>query len=91
MTNETPRGQSPSGPGTNDTTEYAPSKAPETKAHAEERSPDDVKDARLIPGGASGSPAPSGMSALDWSTVPSAADDPGFAGQGLVAGTDRPD
>ena len=82
MADERPRGQSTSGPGTNDTTEYSPSKAPETKAQAEERSPDDVKDMRLFPGGVAGASAPSGMSALDHADVPSGADDLGLADYG---------
>ena len=54
-----------------DTSEYSASKAPETRQHAEERrtTPDD----RLQPGGALGTPDPTGMSALDRDTVPSGA------------------
>ena len=52
-----------------DTAEYSASKAPDTKAHAEER--DAHGDARLIPGGAHGSPADVGMSNMDREAVPS--------------------
>jgi hypothetical protein len=45
-----------------DTTEYSSSKAPETRVHAEEK--DGVKDMRLIPGGATGSPTQQGMAGL---------------------------
>jgi hypothetical protein len=71
-----PKKAKESGPGTDDTTEYAPSKAPDTRAHAEERSPDAVTDARLIPGSAHGSPSDVGMSGLDRATVPGAATPP---------------
>ncbi len=46
-----------------DTSEYSASKAPETRKQAEEN--ETVKDARLQPGGATGSPTPQGMAALD--------------------------
>ena len=54
-----------------DTSEYAPSKAPETSEHAEEAAtqPDD----RLKPGGARGADADPGMSSLDRDKVPSGA------------------
>jgi hypothetical protein len=54
-----------------DTSEYSSSKAPETKAHAEEREP--RRDERLLPGGAMGTPEPTGMSALDRDQVPNEA------------------
>lgn len=84
---ERPRGQSSSGPGTNDTTEYAPSKAPETRKHAEERSPDDHTDWRLIPGGVHGAAADPGMSSLNRDDVPGGATDPGLTDYGTVAMT----
>jgi hypothetical protein len=65
-----------SGPGTDDTTEYAPSKAPETREHAEDRSPDGVTDSRLVPGSAHGTPFDVGMSGLDRATVPNGASAP---------------
>jgi len=46
-----------------DTSEYSASKAPETLKQAEEK--ETVKDARLQPGGATGSPTRQGMAALD--------------------------
>ncbi len=58
-----------------DTSEYSASKAPETKAEAEEPLP--YSDMRLIPGGRLGSPAELGMSALDRDDVPSEARDLG--------------
>ena len=76
MEEQRPRGQSSAGPGTNDTSEYAPSKAPDTREHAEERN-QDAHDSRLIPGGAHGSPVSVGMDSLDRSTVPSGADHTG--------------
>ena len=54
-----------------DTAEYSSSKAPETRAHAEER--DGVKDMRLIPGGATGSPTKQGMAGLLDETTPKVA------------------
>ena len=51
---------------TKDTSEYAPSKAPETRREAEER--ESTYDHRLIPGGAHGSPAPAGMAGLESET-----------------------
>ena len=47
----------------NDTGAYAPTKAPETKEHAEEKQ--SQRDMRLIPGGAHGSPKPTGMEGLE--------------------------
>jgi len=79
------------GPGTDDTTEYSASKAPETRRHAEERAPEDVKDARLIPGGAHGATAPTGMAALDREQVPNRATNPGQTDFGDVDETSRPD
>jgi hypothetical protein len=52
-----------------DTGEYAPTKAPDTKEHAEEKR--SQPDPRLKPGGAHGSPAATGMEALDRDQVPS--------------------
>jgi hypothetical protein len=54
-----------------DTSEYSSSKAPETREHAEER--DTAIDARLQPGGAHGTPDPTGMSGLDRDEVPNGA------------------
>jgi hypothetical protein len=54
-----------------DTSEYSSSKAPETKEQAEERKP--TPDDRLLPGGAMGTPEPTGMSALDRDQVPNEA------------------
>lgn len=59
------------GVGTNDTTEYSASKAPETAAEAEEPTP--YSDMRLIPGGRRGATAPVGMHAMDRDDVPSGA------------------
>ena len=53
-----------------DTAEYSSSKAPETREHAEER--DGVKDMRLIPGGAMGSPTAQGMAGLHSETIANA-------------------
>lgn len=53
----------PKGVGTDDSTEYAPSKAPDTRQHAEERVT--VIDDRLLPGGAHGAAADVGMSGID--------------------------
>jgi hypothetical protein len=64
------------GPGTNDTTEYSPSKAPETRTHAEEK--ETVADWRLIPGGRDGVHADPGMAGLDRDSVPSGATDEGL-------------
>ena len=47
----------------NDTGAYAPTKAPETKEHAEEKQ--SQPDTRLIPGGAHGSAKPTGMEGLE--------------------------
>ena len=46
-----------------DTGAYAPTKAPETKEHAEEKQ--SQPDTRLIPGGAHGSSKPTGMEGLE--------------------------
>ena len=59
------------GGSSNDTSEYAPSKAPETRREATEQ--DTKRDHRLIPGGGAGAPVEIGMSALDPETVPSLA------------------
>lgn len=71
-----PKKSRESGPGTDDTTEYAPSKAPETREHAEDRSSDDVHDDRLLPGGRHGASADVGMSGIDRSAIPGGADSP---------------
>jgi hypothetical protein len=55
----------------NDTSSYAPSKAPETSEHAEEKK--SQADTRLHPGGAHGTPMPTGMEGLDRDTVPNEA------------------
>ena len=55
----------------NDTGAYSPTKAPETKEHAEEKV--SQPDSRLHPGGAHGSPVSTGMDALDRKAVPSEA------------------
>jgi hypothetical protein len=52
-----------------DTSEYAPSKAPETRREAEER--DGISDTRLIPGGAEPrTHTPQGMESLDRADTP---------------------
>ena len=52
-----------------DTSEYAPSKAPETRREAEER--DGISDTRLIPGGAEPrTHTPQGMDSLDRADTP---------------------
>lgn len=52
-----------------DTSEYAPSKAPETRPEAEER--DGVSDTRLIPGGAEPrTHSDQGMAGLDRKDTP---------------------
>jgi len=61
----------PKGPGTNDTSEYSSSKAPETRQEAEEKHP--YSDMRLIPGGRLGTPIQIGISAMERSDVPSGA------------------
>ena len=69
-----------------DTAEYSSTKAPETREHAEER--DNVTDTRLLPGGASGTPWPQGMAALEREDVPSEARD---TGQTRYRDTGRPE
>jgi hypothetical protein len=55
-----------------DTSEYSPSKAPETQQHAEER--DEFADPRLIPGGAEPrTHSAQGMAGLDRDALPSEA------------------
>lgn len=54
-----------------DTGAYAPTKAPDTSEHAEEKKTQ--PDARLHPGGAHGTAMPTGMEALDRDQVPSQA------------------
>jgi hypothetical protein len=57
-----------------DTGEYAPSKAPETREHAEER--DEFVDPRLIPGGAEPrTHTAQGMAGLEREAVPNEARD----------------
>lgn len=58
--------------GPSDATDYSSTKAPETRAEAEEKHPH-PSDLRLHPGGGHGSPVDPGMSSLDDATVP---DDP---------------
>jgi hypothetical protein len=79
----TPSRSSSPGPGTNDTSEYAPSKAPDTQQYAEERDPDG-RDSRLLPGGAHGSPRAVGMDAMDRDTVPNHAERPGLTDYGQI-------
>lgn len=55
----------------NDTGAYAPTKSPETREHAEEEQ--SQPDSRLHPGGAQGSPMPTGMEGLNRDDVPSGA------------------
>jgi len=62
-TNEPRRGPS-------DATDYSSTKAPETRAAAENQAGTPV-DSRLHPGGAHGAPADPGMSSLDEDAVPS--------------------
>jgi hypothetical protein len=57
-----------------DTSDYSPTKAPDTAEHAEERDP--VVDPRLIPGGAEPrTDTPQGMEALDRQQLPGGATD----------------
>jgi hypothetical protein len=57
-----------------DTSEYSPTKAPETREAAEER--EDFADTRLIPGGAEPrTHSQQGMAGLDRDTVPNQATD----------------
>jgi hypothetical protein len=55
----------------NDTAAYAPTKSPDTTEHAEEKT--SQPDPRLHPGGAHGSPMPTGMEGLDRDDVPNQA------------------
>lgn len=71
-----------SGPGTDDTTEYSPSKAPDTRKHAEEK--ESITDSRLIPGGGHGVASDPGMAGLDHDTVPNGANAPGLTDYGVV-------
>ena len=64
----------PKGVGTDDSSEYAPSKAPDTRQHAEER--ETVIDERLLPGGAQGAVEEIGISGLDRAAIPTGADSP---------------
>jgi hypothetical protein len=80
-----------SGPGTDDTTEYSASKAPETRAHAEGRSPDAVSDDRLEPGGPRGAEAGVGMDGMDRDEVPNRAASPGQTDFGEVDTTSKID
>ena len=54
-----------------DTGAYAPTKAPDTRKHAEEK--ETQPDPRLKPGGAHRSPVATGMDALDRDDVPNEA------------------
>lgn len=54
--------------------DYSASQAPETQDEAQDRS--GASDPRLIPGGASGSPAELGLTGMDESDVPSKAHKP---------------
>ena len=66
-----------------DTSEYSSSKAPETQEHAEEGA--DMKDPRLIPGGAQPrTPFPQGMPALDQDTPATDMEKPGQPRQGAT-------
>jgi hypothetical protein len=57
-----------------DTSDYSPTKAPDTAEHAEER--DSVVDPRLIPGGAEPrTDTPQGMEGLDRQQLPGVAAD----------------
>jgi hypothetical protein len=56
-----------------DTTDYSATKAPENREHVESTAP--VRDSRQKPGGAHGTPADVGMSALHRKDVPSMAKD----------------
>ena len=59
-----------------DTGEYSPTKAPETRKHAEEGH--DFADPRLIPGGAEPrTPTAQGIAALDHDAVPNRGHDTG--------------
>lgn len=59
----------PTATGTNTTTDYSASKAPETHAEADEQVT--VADPRLMPGGGRRARAEIGMSAMDREQVPS--------------------
>jgi hypothetical protein len=59
----------PPATGTNTTTDYSASKAPETHAEADEQV--SLHDARLLPGGRQRARADIGMSAMDRGEVPS--------------------
>ena len=56
-----------------ETTDYSATKAPENREHVESTAP--VRDSRQKPGGANGTPADVGMSALHRRDVPSMAND----------------
>jgi hypothetical protein len=86
-----PKKSKESGPGTDDTTEYAPSRAPETREHAEDRSPDSVTDDRLLPGGSHGAAGDVGMSGLHRETVPNGAASPEQEDFGQVDVSSKPD
>ena len=57
---------------TRDTSEYSSSKAPEIRAHAQERA-GNYADWRLIPGGVRGADVAIGMDAIERDAVPSQA------------------
>ena len=59
-----------------DTAEYSATKAPETKAEAEEPRP--FSDERLRPGGPHGSPAHVGPESLERDRTPSGGESPGL-------------
>jgi hypothetical protein len=61
-----PQPDKPRGP--SDATDYSSTKAPETQVEAEQQQPQPT-DARLLPGGAHGAAADTGMSALDRDTT----------------------
>jgi hypothetical protein len=71
---------------TKDTAEYSASQAPETRKEAEEQ--ETTVDARLIPGGAHGTPSLQGIAGLDREEVPSEARD---SGQTQYRDTGRPE
>jgi hypothetical protein len=79
----------PEGVGTNDSSEYAPSKAPDTRQHAEER--ETVIDERLLPGGAHGAAVDVGMSGIDRAAIPTGADSPRQTDFGTADETSKPE
>jgi hypothetical protein len=77
-TNGTKRGPS-------DATDYSSTKAPETRAEAEEQRPQ-PSDWRLVPGGALGAPVDTGMSSLDRDVAIGGAEKPGLVDYGESPG-----